>query len=94
MQGVATRAPVKRWGAIGLGSVVALLLMTSLPLSLVKGAGLGARPAFFLVGLAVLVEVAAVAFEKVGNAPYVNRVQAGLVLAGLAYFVVDVLISA
>jgi hypothetical protein len=93
MEGSATRASLKRWGAMAFGSLIAFLLMAPLFAGLVAGAGLDARPAFFLVGIAVLVDVAAVAFDKVGNAPHVNRIQAGLLVAGIVYFVVSVLIS-
>ena len=94
MQSGVARASLKRWGAIGFGFAIAFLLMAPLFAGLVRGDGLDVRPAFFLFGAAVLVNVAAVAFERVGRAPYVNRVQAGLVLTGVVYFVVSVLISA
>jgi len=60
---------LKRWGAIGLGLAVAFLLMAPLFAGLVRGDGLDVRPAFFLVGAALLVNVEAVAFEKVGVRP-------------------------
>lgn len=87
------RRSLKRWGAIAFGLVVAFLLMAPLFAGLAAGDGLDVRPAFFLVGAALLVNVGAVAFDRVGRAPYVNRVQAGLVLAGIVYFVVSVVIS-
>lgn len=93
MQSVATRASVKRWGSIAFGLLIAFALMAPLFAGLAEGDGLDARPAFFLVGVAALVKVAAIIFDKDGKKLYLDRIRVGLVLAGIVYFFASVLIS-
>jgi hypothetical protein len=93
MQDVIASGSMKRWGSIAFGLVAAFVLMAPLFAGLAEGDGLDVRPAFFLFGTAALVKVVAIAFDTDGKKRYLDRMQTGLVLAGIAYFFGSVLIS-
>jgi len=94
MHDAVMRGALRRWGAIAVGLLTAFVLMAPLLAGLAEGDGLDARPAFFLVGMAALVKVAPIAFDKYAKSLYLHRIRVGLVLAGIVYFFASVLISA